>query len=211
MLLADGTIREYALKLASGEPTPGGGSAAALAGVIGVSLTNMVGSLTEGRAKYAEQAEFITELLERASRARDDLLDLVDEDIAVFNTMSAAYNMPKATAEDKAARTKAIQSALKACALTPYKVMDICARALELTAEAMGKTNVNVVSDLGVAALCLKAAAQSAWLNILINLNSLKDAGFVAEYREKASAILEKSLPMADAIYDATIKACGSS
>ena len=208
MLLVDGTVRDYALKLASGEPTPGGGSAAALAGVIGAALTNMVGALTEGRAKYAEYTEFNAGLLEQASRMRDDLLGLVDEDTAVFNVMSVAYNMPKTTAAEKSARSEAIQSALKVCALTPYKVMEICAQALELTAEAMGKTNTNVVSDLGVAALCLKAAIQSAWLNIFINLNSLKDAGFVAEYNEKAEALLKRALPMADSIYEATIKAC---
>ena len=205
MLLVDGTVREYAAVLASGEPTPGGGSAAALAGTLGVALTNMVGALTEGRAKYAEHAGFVAGLLERASRMRDELLNLVDEDTVVFNALGAAYKLPKGDAAEKGVRTGAIQSALKTCALTPFKVMGICERALDLTSEAIGKTNVNVVSDLGVAALCLKAAAQSAWLNILINLGSIKDAGFTAEYRDKAAAILGRVMPMADAIYDATI------
>ena len=208
MLFVDGTVREYIVNLASGEPTPGGGSAAALAGALGAALTHMVGSLTEGREKYAEHAEFNAKLLEQTSHMRGELLSLVDEDTAVFNVMSDAYKMPKATAGEKSARSAAIQSALKACAVTPYKVMDICARALELTAEAMGKTNINVVSDLGVAALCLKTAAQSAWLNVLINLSSLKDAEFVAEYDAKARVLLERLLPIADSIYDAVLKDC---
>ena len=199
--LADDSIRNYVVKLASNAPAPGGGSAAALTGVIGVSLTGMVGALTEGRAKYAEHAEFVACLLARAREIQEELLVLVDEDVAVFNAMSAAYNMPKDSAAEKASRTEAIQAALKDCTITPYKMMELCMHALTLTAEAMGKTNKNVVSDLGVAALCLKAAAQSAWLNVLINVGSLRDAGFAAEYREKGEATLEEAARVADEIY----------
>ena len=209
MLLADETIKVYASRLASADPTPGGGSAAALTAVLGISLTHMVGSLSEGREKYAEHADFISGLICGARRLQDGLLALVDEDTAVFDDMSAAYKMPKDSAAEKAARRDAIQAALKACTITPYKLMELCLQALELTAGAIGKTNRTVVSDLGVAALCLKSAAQSAWLNMLINLNSLKDAGFASQYREKGEAVLEKALPLADGIYAAVKAACG--
>jgi formiminotetrahydrofolate cyclodeaminase len=79
--------------------------------------------------------------------------------------------------------------------------MELCARAIGLTRRAVGKTNRNVVSDLGVAALCLKAAVQSAWLNVQINLANIKDDGFTAEYREKGLAIVENALPIADETY----------
>ena len=200
--LVDDSIRNYTTKLASGAPAPGGGSAAAYTGAIGVSLTCMVGSLTEGRAKYAEYADFITGLLEQAHKTLNEFLVLVDEDVVVFNAMSAAYKMPKESAAEKALRTEAIQAALKDCTITPFKIMELCVRSLRLTAEAIGKTNVNVVSDLGVAALCLKAAVQGAWLNILINLNSLRDAGFAAEYREKGEGVLNEAMEAADDIYE---------
>ena len=209
MLLADQSIREYASRLASGDPAPGGGSAAALTGALGIALAHMVGSLSEGRAKYAEHADFIAGLLDKADTILNKFLELVDEDAVVFNEMSAAYRMPKATPEEKAARSGAIQEALRACAVTPYKMMDLCMQSIDLTAQAIGKTNANVLSDLGVAALCLKAAVQSAWINILINLAGIKDAAFAAEYRKKGEDILTKALPMADDIYMAVKNAYG--
>ena len=201
-LLVDGSIRNYALRLASDAPAPGGGSAAALAGAIGISLAGMVGALTEGRAKYAEYAEFVADLLAQAQSIQNEFLVLVDEDVAVFNAMSAAYKMPKDTADDKSSRTAAIQAALKNCTVTPYRMLGLCLGALELTARAIGKTNSNVTSDLGVAALCLKAAAQGAWLNILINLGSIRDVEFVAMYRDKSAAALDEAIKMADDIFE---------
>ena len=201
-MFADDKIRNYTTLLASDEPAPGGGSAAALTGAIGVSLTCMVGSLTEGRAKFAEHADFVAGLLEQACDLQKQFLVLVDEDVTVFNAMSAAYKMPKDSAADKGARTEAIQTALKNCTLTPYKIMELCLRALELTEQAIGRTNPNVASDLGVAAVCLKASAQGAWLNVLINLSSLRDAAFAAEYRAKGAGILEAAMQAAEEVYD---------
>ena len=201
-LLVNDTIMNYASILASSEPAPGGGSAAALVGAIGVSLASMVGSLTEGRAKYAEHAEFVAGLLEQARILQKEFLVLVDEDVKVFNAMSSAYKLPKNTDADKASRMDAIQTALIDCTIAPYKMMELCLRALELTAQAMGKTNLNVVSDLGVAAVCLKAAAQGAWLNVLINLSSLRDAAFIAEYGAKGAELLDRAVRVADEVYE---------
>ena len=203
--LADGSIRHYMEILASAEPAPGGGSAAALTGAIGASLAGMVGALTEGRAKYGQYADFNARLLERARAAQNEFLALVDEDVAVFNAMSAAYKMPKATDDEKASRTGALQEALKACTVTPYKILDLCARTLDVAAEAIGKTNRNVISDIGVAAVCLRAAAQGAWLNMLINLGSIKDEAFAAKYREKGAKALDGALRAADSVYE-TVK-----
>lgn len=202
---SDQSVIEYMDLLASDAPAPGGGSAAAMAGALGAALAHMVGALTAGRAKYAEHADFNAGLLERTQRMQAEFLALADEDAAVFGIMSAAYKMPKNTADEKAARKAAIQSASKICALTPYKLMGLCKQALELTAQAVGKTNKNVASDLGVAALCLKAALQSAWLNVAINLGGLDDVEFAAEYRSKCEAILAEALPAADGIYDAVL------
>ena len=194
------SVKDFAALLASDAPAPGGGAASALAGALGVSLTNMVGSLTQGREKYAEHAGFVASLIENALAVRDAFLALVDEDAEVFKKIGAAYKLPKGSDGEKAARKEAIQQALKHSAATPYKMMELSLSALELTGEAIDKTNTNVASDLGVAALCLKAAVQGAWLNVAINLASIDDAGFTAEYREKCGRILDKALPLADSI-----------
>ena len=208
MLLADRSVREYASLLASEEPAPGGGSAAALIGAVGAALTHMAGALTAGRPAYAEYSEFNDTLLERTRLMREEFLVLLDEDAAAFNAMSAAYKMPKNDAVEKAARSGAIQSALAACAETPLKIMELCANALEITSQAVGKTNLNVVSDLGVAAVCLKAAAQGAWLNVLINLGGFKDAVLASRTRGRGEALFGVTAAAADGIYEAVVKAC---
>ena len=116
--------------------------------------------------------------------------------------MSAAYRLPKNSSAEKAYRIETIQAALKDCTIIPIKVMELCLRALRLTADSIGKTNLNVLSDLGVAAACIKAAAQGAWLNVLINLKSLRDTGFASEHREKAEFFLNETLKAADDIYN---------
>ena len=201
MLLIQHTIKDFTTLLASDAPAPGGGSAAALMGTLGISLANMVGALTAGRAKYAQHTDFIAKLLKRSERIQSDFLAVIDEDTQAFNEVSAVFEMPKETDADKAARKQAMQAALKTCVGPPFKMMELSLEAIELTRQAMDKTNTSAASDLGVAALSLKAAVQSAWLNILINIGGINDAAFADEYRQKSETILKKALPLADEIY----------
>ncbi|MCL2580056.1 MAG: cyclodeaminase/cyclohydrolase family protein [Oscillospiraceae bacterium] len=205
MLLVDYTIKGFADLLASDAPAPGGGSTAALEGALGASLARMVGALTVGRKKYAEHADFADDLTAKTERIRTDFLAVIDEDTLAFNQVSAVFEMPKDTDEQKAARKEAMQSALKSCVLPPFKMMQLSLEAIELTAQAVGKTNASAASDLGVAALSLKAAVQGAWLNILINIGGLSDTGFADEYRQKGEGILSKALPLADEVYNAIL------
>lgn len=202
MKLVEHTVKGFVDVLASDAPAPGGGSAAALEGAIGIALTHMVGSLTIGKAKYEEYQSVVKKLMEQAEKIRQNFIDVIDRDTEAFNGVSAVFSMPKETDEDKARRKEAMQSALKACTKTPYEMMCYAQEALELTATAVGKTNTNAASDLGVAALSLKAAVQGAWLNVLINISGIQDQVFVDEYRKKGDAILKKALPMADQIYN---------
>jgi len=206
MLLIDRSIKEFTQLLASDAPAPGGGSTAALQGALGISLTNMVGALTAGRAKYAEHADFVADLLKQAAKIQADFLAVIDEDTQAFNQVSAVFDMPKETDADKAARKEAMQAALKTCTKPPLKMMELSLEALELTSQAVGKTNTNAASDLGVAALSLKAAVQGAWLNVLINIGGINDTAFADEYRKKGEAVLDKALPAADSIYQAILK-----
>jgi len=98
-----------------------------------------------------------------------------------------------------------MQAALKASTLTPYEMMECALRALEFTERALGRSNTNAASDLGVAALCLKTAVCGAWLNILINIGSIQDEVFVQKYRSGGEAILAKTLPLADQIYESVL------
>ena len=202
MKLIDYSIGNFAQLLASDEPAPGGGSTAALEGALGSALLRMVGLLTAGRKKYAEHEDFIEELVKKTEGILEDFLHVIDEDTQAYNQVSAVFSMPKETDEEKAARKCAMQEGLKTCTKTPFKMMQLCEKAIELATDAMGKTNTNAASDFGVAALSLKAAVQGAWLNILINISGIDDEAFVEEYRSGGEAILAKVIPAADSIYE---------
>ena len=202
MKLADMTVTGFADTVASDAPAPGGGSCAALYGSIGAALTAMVGGLTQGRKKYAEYAEHAAEVEKKGNELKTRLLDVMDRDTEAFNVVSAAFGMPKATDEEKAARSAAIQKGLEGCTATPFEMMELCCKALEMTHELLGKTNDSAASDLGVAALSLRAGIQGAWLNVLINIGSLKNKDLAADYKKKGEEMLAKALPLADKIYE---------
>jgi len=200
MKLADMTVTQFVDTVASDAPAPGGGSVAALAGSIGAALTAMVACLTQGRKKYAEYAEYAAEVEKKGVDLKARLLDVMDRDTEAFNVVSDAFGMPKDTDEQKAARSAAIQEGLKGCTKTPMEMMELCADAIALAASLQERGfNDTSASDLGVAFLTLKSGIQGAWLNVLINIGSLKDRAFAEDCRKKGEALLERALPLADA------------
>ncbi|MCL2564615.1 MAG: cyclodeaminase/cyclohydrolase family protein [Defluviitaleaceae bacterium] len=202
MKLSQITNIEFSKKLASDAPAPGGGSVAALSASLGAALTHMVAALTTGKSKYAEYEELTLNTLKQAEDLRVKLLDCMDRDTEIFAQMEAVFKMPKATDEEKSARREAMQAALKACSVVPLEIMGYSYEALVMTNDYVGKSNANASSDLGVAALMLGAGVRGAWLNVLINIGGIKDGAFVNEYREKGSELLEKSMKLADKIYE---------
>ncbi len=206
MKLAELKTAEFVDLLASDAPAPGGGSAAALEGALGAALTAMVCGLTVGKKKYAEFQELAEEAQEKATDLKARFVDVMDRDTEAFNVVSAAFGMPKETDEEKAARSAAIQKGLEGCTKTPFEMMELAVETLELTASILGKSNDSAASDLGVSALSLRAAIQGAWLNVLINIGSLKNKELAEDYRAKGEALLAKALPLADQIYDTVVK-----
>ena len=200
-------VTAFADLLASDAPAPGGGSTAALEGALGAALTAMVCGLTVGKAKYAASQELAASVREKCAALQVRFLDVMDRDTEAFNAVAAAFALPKGTEEEKAARSKAIQAALRGCIDTPMEMMELAAETLELTASVLGKSNDSAASDLGVSALSLRAAIQGAWLNVLINIGSLKDQALAEDYRAKGEALLAKALPLADEIYSTVVKA----
>lgn len=201
MKLADLSLTEFAQVLGSDAPAPGGGSAAALSATNGISLTKMVCELTFGKKKYADFEQEISQIHTESNRLQDKLLVAIDKDTEAFNLVSAVFDMPKETDEDKVARREAMQHALKEATKSPFAMMEDIYQALEVTQQAVGKSNTNAASDLGVAALNLKAGLQGAWLNVLINLAGIKDQTFVSDYHSRGQSLLDKGTDLADSIY----------
>ena len=202
MRLSELNVEAFTELLASDAPAPGGGSAAALEGSIGAALVAMVCELTANKSQYAEHRDHVLETQKKAEHIRTRLADVMERDTRAFMRVSAAFAMPKNTEEEKAARSAAIQQGLAGCIETPLEMMELASQALELAASLSGRSNKNAASDLGVAVLSLHACIRGAWLNMLININSLKDRDLAESYRRRGEAIQERILPLADRIYN---------
>ena len=201
MKLAEMNVTEFAKVLASDAPAPGGGSTAALEGALGAALTAMVCRLTEGKKAFAEHRESILEVMAKAEALQEKFLDVMDRDTDAFMVVSAAFGMPKATDEEKAARSAAIQKGLEGCTATPVEMMVLAAETIELTESLLGRFNTASASDLGVGALSLRSAVMGAWLNVLINIGSLKNQELAEDYRAKGQALVERVMAAADRVY----------
>ena len=157
-----------------------------------------------GKKKYAEFDGLARETLEKARDLEHRFLDVMQRDTEAFNAVSAVFAMPKGTDEEKTARSQAMQQALQGCTRTPFEMMELACQALELTRSVVGKLNASAASDLGCAVLSLRAAICGAWLNVCINIGSLKDRA-AADYRARGQALLSRALPLADETYAAIL------
>lgn len=200
MELSELTVASFANLLGSDAPAPGGGSAAALQGALGAALCAMVSALTLGRKKYEDAQQLAEDGYARASELKDAFLSAMERDTEVFQDFSAALALPKTTEDERLARSERMQEALLRCTESPLSVMELCVQSLELTGSLLGKTNVNAVSDLGVAALSLGAALRSAWLNVLINLPGLRQPALADAFREKGEALLQQGVALSGEI-----------
>lgn len=205
-MLEELSVKEFTELLGSDAPAPGGGSAAALAGAQGAALTAMVCALTLGRKKYAEFEALANEGYAAASKHRIEFLSLMQADTDAYNGFRAAMALPKETEAEKEYRRSRINAAAIESTLAPLSVMHEAAETLELTRSLLGKTNVNAVSDLGVAALSLNTALHGAWLNVKINLPGLpltpEETG-PAKLRAEAEALLARGQALAEEILQA--------
>lgn len=200
-MIKDKPIQTFLYELASKASTPGGGSAAAIVGAMGAALVSMVCNLTIGKKNYADVEGEMKTVLSRAEELRERLTDMIRADVEVFDQVMAAYAMPKDTEEDKAARSEAIQTALRAATAVPLDCARACAEVIELSRAAAEKGNLNVISDAGVAVLAAHAALRSAALNVYINVGGIKDKAFAQERVAELEHILAGTDAATDEIY----------
>lgn len=191
------TTMEFVDALAAGQPTPGGGGAAALTGSQAAALVSMVIHFTVGKKKYAEVEAEMQGYLTRTEALRRELLAAVDADAAAFDAVAATYALPKESEAEKAARTAAMQEALKHAVAVPFEVAEKCLEVMRLAAPVGAKGNTNVVSDAATALYLAFAALKSAIVNVNINLKFIKDEVFVADQRARVATFLAE----ADAAY----------
>ena len=186
-------LREFCNETLSDSPAPGGGSVAALMGALGASLGGMVANLSAGKRGWDDKLEYFSDWAVKAQQLKDELLLLVDEDTAAFNRVMDAFALPKESAEEKAARSRAIEEATKYAAEVPLKVMETASKSYELLSEMADKGNPASISDVGVGALATRACIEGAALNVRINLGQLKDEKFRTALANKVQEISESS------------------
>ncbi|MEV6772223.1 cyclodeaminase/cyclohydrolase family protein [Nocardia sp. NPDC051030] len=192
------TLQGYLDELAAKVPAPGGGAVAALHAAQGAALVAMVARYTT-RAKDADNRPVIDRIILAADSARERSLALADADAAAFTAVGNAYKMAKDTEEQQAARTEAITGALLGAARVPAAVVAEADEIVSLASELLPIGNPNVVTDIGAAADCARAAAASSQLNIAINVASL-GPGSEAEFAPVLTQI-DEVIARADALH----------
>ena len=165
-----------------------------MAGALAAALASMVCNLTIGKEKFAQQEPEVKCLLGEAEEVRQTLLNLVEDDAAVFNSFMACYKLPKATDAEKAARTAAIRAAAKQAAEVPLAIARASYKVLQLAQRLVNIGNPGVITDAACSALLARAALRCAEYNVRINLELTKDE----EYNNKVAAELNNLLKTAE-------------
>jgi formiminotetrahydrofolate cyclodeaminase len=196
--------------LASERPTPGGGGAAAVCGAIGAALVSMVANLTIGKNNYEAVREDLEAVNAKAEALRAELTGAIEADAVAFNSVMAAYGLPRATEEEKAKRAASIQAALKDATLAPLRAVRACFEVILLAAAAAEKGNLNVISDAGVAVLAANAGLRGAALNVFVNAKAIKDRDFAENHIAEVNALLAQAAELTEPVYQTVRDKIGS-
>ncbi|MCE5224082.1 cyclodeaminase/cyclohydrolase family protein [bacterium] len=182
MGLKDLSVEGFVQALSSKEPTPGGGSAAAATGAMGVGLLLMV-------SHFLEETPAMSAYMSELDSIKKQLVYLIDEDANSFNKYMDAVHLPKTNEEEKAYRSKKMQEALQYAASIPQMTIQACVKCIPILEILEKEVKKNMISDLGSAASMLESAIHCAFLNVLINTASLKD-------KEAASTMLQDTITL---------------
>ena len=195
--------------LASKAAVPGGGGAAALAGAIGMALGSMVCNLTTGKKKYAQYEETIQEILGKAAKLEEELLSMIDKDAEGFYPLSKAYGLPTSTEEEKQYKAETMEKCLKVACEVPMNIVRLCFDSIKLHEELVDKGSKLAISDVGCGVQCLRAAILSAQLNVIINVNSMKDREYAENIEKECNQLVEDGVRICDEVYQKVLVALG--
>lgn len=169
-------LKQFLEKVAADTPTPGGGSASALAGALSGSLVAMVAGLSSKKGKTKKKG--MEEIRRKALMIQKRLLQAIDEDSKSFDAVIQAFRLPRNSEKERLHRVKEIQKAYKNATLTPQLVCERSIQLLEYSKTLILKGNPNAISDAGVAAFLADAALAGGLLNIGINLVAVTEKNF---------------------------------
>lgn len=202
-MMTESSIDRFLDRLAGSDPTPGGGSAAAIMGAMGAALVSMVCNVSFGKKGYEAAEPELRNLLARSEQLRGRLAAMVAEDVAAFDSLMAAYKLPKSSDEEKSRRAETIQSSLERATQVPLECARACSEVVLLARRAADLGYKHVISDVGVGVAAADAALRSAALNVFINAPSLKDRRFAEDAIEEVERLLGNSAADSATTYSA--------
>lgn len=185
------SLRQFANETAAESPAPGGGSISAYMGALGASLGAMVANISSHKRGWDDRWAYFSEWAERGQHIKDELLRLVDDDTTAFEQVMVAMRLPKESAAEKAVRKQAIQEATKSATLTPFRTLELVMEVFPLCREMIVNGLAASASDAAVGALCARAAAHGAFLNVKINTGSIEDTDFVNDLLGRGQQMID--------------------
>jgi formiminotetrahydrofolate cyclodeaminase len=200
-MMSQSSIDQFLDRLASGDPTPGGGSAAAIMGAMGAALVSMVCNVSFGKKGYEAAEPELRNMLVKSEALRVRLTAMVAEDIAAFDGLMAAYKLPKSSDEEKSRRAETIQASLERATEVPLECARACAEVVDMARRAAELGYKHVISDVGVGVAAADAALRSAALNVFINAPALKDRRFASGALEEVERLAKTSAAESEATY----------
>ncbi len=186
------TLSEFSERLASADPVPGGGSAAAVAASLAASLLVMVARLSQDRPRYEGYASTHARALQEGERARGRFMELADEDAAAYTKFVQAMKLPRETSDEQAERRTQMEGTARTASDIPLLVVRECHRLVREIEALAGRSNLNAASDLDVAALLAQAAARGARANVLINLPAVGDTRYAGAITAEVGGHLQE-------------------
>lgn len=194
-------LESFIKDLASDSPTPGGGGAAALVGVVGIALGRMVANLTSGKKTYKSYQEEIENILAEAEQIQNNMESLISKDARAFTPLAQAYKLPKTTQQEASYKDRAMESALRKACSVPLETMEVIRDAIYLLDRLSIIGIKSAISDIGIGIAMCQAALKSSYLNVYVNTRLMKDQDYAKMLNEEADGILIQHEKMADTIY----------
>jgi methenyltetrahydrofolate cyclohydrolase len=196
------TLAEFAARLAGPDPVPGGGSASAVSAALSASLVAMVGTLSQGRPKYAQHEALHAVAVPAAKRLADELFELADEDARAYAACAFALKLPREAFADKEFRDAQVRATARVAAEVPLRAVERCREVLVWAEALTGRSNVNASSDLRVAALLAEAAGHGAAENVLVNLPLVGPGEWTTATEARVNQLLAELGPIARRVHD---------
>lgn len=207
--LTDLHTKEFLALLASDAPAPGGGGAAAMAGALAAALASMQANLTIGKKNFVEQQAEAELLLLQAENSRSKLLELAEDDAAVFSEFMRCYRLPKSNEEEKLLRSQSICRAAKRAAEIPLEIARESLRVMRLALRMAQIGNPHVITDGAVSGLLARAALRGSIYNIMVNLQLTQDEAYNMTLCQESNLLEQQAEKLEQEILALTDKVIG--